>query len=301
MATAPARRARPKARGCRPSIAKVDVLMHDALDKVGEQTPADDVPMTVLEHLKELRSRLIKALLGMIPGVMVAWEYRENLLEFLLTPYTAAWKRLGLGKAVMNFSTPPEVLVVHMKIAVVCGLMFTSPWIFYQAWAFIAPGLYKRERMYALPFVFASTLFFVGGAFFAYEMMMPNMYEVLLGMGGVLPGGSLVIQPMQMITDNIAFATNMLLAFGLVFEVPVVVTFLALAGIVNWRQLLAFGRWWAVIASVLAALLTPTADAFTMLMMLGPLLFLYYFAVGLAYLFGPKPAANESENEARAS
>jgi sec-independent protein translocase protein TatC len=92
-----------------------------------------------------------------------------------------------------------------------------------------------------------------------------------------------------MITENIAFATNMLLAFGVVFEVPVVVTFLALAGIVNWRQLLSFGRWWAVIASVLAALLTPTADAFTMLLMLGPLLALYYFAVGLAFLFGPKP------------
>jgi sec-independent protein translocase protein TatC len=132
--------------------------------------------------------------------------------------------------------------------------------------------------------------------------MMPNMYEVLLGMGGELPGGSIVIQPMQMITENIAFATNMLLAFGVVFEVPVVVTFLALAGIVNWRQLLSFGRWWAVIASVLAALLTPTADAFTMLLMLGPLLFLYYFAVGLAYLFGPKPPRDQkTEGEAGAA
>jgi sec-independent protein translocase protein TatC len=279
-----------------------DVPTREALDKVGESNPPDDVPMTVLEHLGELRSRLIKSLLGMIPGMMVAWEYRQNLLEFLLVPYTAAWHKLGLGKAIMNFSSPPEVLVVHMKIAVVCGLMFTSPWVFYQIWAFISPGLYKRERYYAVPFVLASTVFFVGGAFFAYRLMMPNMYEVLLGMGGELPGGSLVIQPMQMITDNIAFATNMLLAFGVVFEVPVVVTFLALAGIVNWRQLLSFGRWWAVIASVLAALLTPTADAFTMLMMLGPLLVLYYFAVVLAYLFGPKPSRDqEAQGEAGAS
>jgi sec-independent protein translocase protein TatC len=276
--------------------------MPDALDKVGEATPPDDVPMTVLEHLGELRSRLIKALLGVIPGMVIAWEYRQNLLEFLLTPYTQAWRKLGMGKPVMNFSTPPEVLVVHMKIAIVCGLMVASPWVFYQVWAFIAPGLYKRERYYALPFVIASTVFFAGGAFFAYRLMMPNMYEVLLGMGGELPGGSIVIQPMQMITENIAFATNMLLAFGVVFEVPVVVTFLALAGIVNWRQLLAFGRWWAVIASVIAALLTPTADAFTMLLMLGPLLFLYYFAVGLAYLFGPKPPQDQkTEGEAGAA
>jgi sec-independent protein translocase protein TatC len=269
-----------------------DILMSEALDKPGEATPPDDVPMTVLEHLGELRSRLVKALLGVVPGMVVAWEYRQNLLEYLMAPYTQAWHSLGLGKAVMNFSSPPEVLVVHMKIAVVCGLMFTSPWVFYQVWAFVAPGLYRRERMYAVPFVLASTVCFVGGAFFAYSLMMPNMYAVLLGMGGELPGGSLVIQPMQMITENIAFATNMLLAFGLVFEVPVVVTFLALAGIVNWRQLLAFGRWWAVIASVLAALLTPTADAFTMLLMLGPLLALYYFAVGLAFLFGPKATRN---------
>jgi sec-independent protein translocase protein TatC len=276
--------------------------MSDALDKVGEATPPDDVPMTVLEHLGELRSRLIKALLGLIPGMVIAWEYRQNLLEFLLTPYTQAWRKLGMGKPVMNFSTPPEVLVVHMKIAIVCGLMVASPWVFYQVWSFIAPGLYKRERYYALPFVIASTVFFAGGAFFAYRLMMPNMYEVLLGMGGELPGGSIVIQPMQMITENIAFATNMLLAFGVVFEVPVVVTFLALAGIVNWRQLLSFGRWWAVIASVIAALLTPTADAFTMLLMLGPLLFLYYFAVGLAYLFGPKPPQDQkTEGEAGAA
>ena len=277
-----------------------DVLMSEALEKVGESTPPDDVPMTVLEHLGELRSRLVKALLGMVPGVFVAWEYREYLLEYLLTPYTRAWRKLGLGKPVMNFSNPPEVLMVHMKLAVVCGLMFTSPWVFYQVWAFIAPGLYKRERAYAVPFVIASTAFFAGGAFFAYSLMMPNMYEVLLGMGGELPGGSIVIQPMQMITENIAFATNLLLAFGLVFEVPVVVTFLALAGIVNWRQLLSFGRWWAVIASVLAALLTPTADAFSMLLMLAPLLVLYYFAVGLAFLFGPKPA-QDTKGEAGAA
>ena len=116
-------------------------------------------------------------------------------------------------------------------------------------------------------------------------------------MGGQIEGSNLLIQPMMLITENLAFATQVLLAFGVVFEVPVVVTFLALAGIVNWRQLLAFGRWWVVIASVLSAVLTPTPDAGSMLLMLVPLVVLYYASVLLAYIFGPK-SASESEADA---
>jgi len=272
--------------------------MADSLDKRAETPapsgPPDDEPMTVLEHLGELRTRLIRALLGVLPACIIAWEFRAQLLSFLLEPFSIAYRRLGLGdKAVMNYSNPPEMFTTYMKMSIVCGFMIASPWVFYQVWAFIAPGLYKRERLYAIPFVIASTLFFAGGAFFAYYALMPQMYETLLGMGGELPGAALVVQPMMMITQNVAFATQVLLAFGVVFEVPVVVTFLALAGVVNWRQLLAFGRWWVVIASVLAAVLTPTPDAGSMLLMLVPLVGLYYVSVGLAYAFGPKP---EGEN-----
>jgi sec-independent protein translocase protein TatC len=269
--------------------------MADSLDRLrtppqpAEPGPPDDVPMTVLEHIGELRTRLIRGLLGTLPAMMIAWEFRGYLLEFLLAPFSIAYKRLGLGdKAVMNYSNPPEMFTTYMKIAIVCGFMLSSPWVFYQAWAFIAPGLYKRERLYAVPFVAASTIFFLGGAFFAYDALMPSMYETLLGMGGELPGASLTIQPMMLITENVAFATQVLLAFGVVFEVPVVVTFLAFAGIVNWRQLLSFGRWWVVIAAVISAVLTPTPDAGSMLLMLVPLVVLYYISVLLAYLFGSK-------------
>lgn len=257
--------------------------------------PPEDVPMTVLEHIGELRTRLIRALLGTLPAMVIAWEYKEQLLDFLLRPFSIAYRRLGLGeKAIMNYSNPPEMFTTYMKISIVCGFMISSPWVFYQAWAFIAPGLYKRERLYAIPFVLASTLFFAGGAFFAYGALMPQMYETLLSMGGQIEGSNLLIQPMMLITENLSFATQVLLAFGVVFEVPVVVTFLALAGIVNWRQLLTFGRWWVVIASVISAVLTPTPDAGSMLLMLVPLVILYYISVLLAYLFGPKGSASES-------
>ena len=276
--------------------------MADALDKprledIPIHGPPEDVPMTVLEHLGELRSRLIKALLGTLPAMILSWELREELLGFLMHPYAVAFRRLELGAAPeLNTISPPELFSMYMKISIVCGFMMSSPWVFYQAWGFIAPGLYKKEKLYAIPFVLASTIFFAGGAFFAYGVLMPSMYETLLGMTGRLAGSELVVKPMMLITENVGFATQVLLAFGVVFEVPVVVTFLSLAGMVNWKQLLAFGRWWVVIAAVLAAVLTPTPDAGSMMLMLVPLVALYYASVALAYFFGPKPESDTNDD-----
>jgi sec-independent protein translocase protein TatC len=267
--------------------------MSEALDRpVDSPAPEDDVPMTVMEHLRELRSRLIKSLLGLIPGMVLAWEYKENLLDFLLAPLTAAWRQLGLGEPTVHFANPVDLFVSYMKLAVICGFIMSSPWVFWQIWAFIAPGLYKKERYYAIPFVLSSTIFFAGGAFFGYKVVFPAGFVTLLGMSGMLPSETIRIQPTIMLTEYMTFATRMLLAFGTVFEVPVVVTFLALAGIVNWKQLLKFGRWWVVIASVIAAVLTPP-DVGSQLM--SPLVVLYFMSVGLAYLFGPKPPEEEKE------
>jgi sec-independent protein translocase protein TatC len=253
----------------------------------GEAQLADDVPMTVFEHLGELRSRLVKSLLGLIPGMWLSWEYKEQLLDFLLAPMSKAWKALGLGEPTVNFANPVDPFVAYMQIAVIGGVMLSAPWIFFQLWSFIAPGLYKRERRLALPFVIASTLFFVGGAYFGYTVVFPAGFETLLGMSGMLPSHSMRVQPTIMLDEYMTFALRMLLAFGVTFEVPVVVTFLALVGLVNWKQLLNFGRWWVVIASVIAAILTPP-DVGSQMMMLGPLVLLYFLSVGLAYFFGPK-------------
>jgi sec-independent protein translocase protein TatC len=251
------------------------------------EAPPEDVPMTVMEHLRELRSRLIKSLLGLLPGTWLSWEYKEYLLKYLLEPLTRAWKQLGLGEPEIHFSNPVDLFVSYMKISLVCGFLAASPWVFYQVWSFIAPGLYKKERFYAIPFVIASTVCFAGGAFFGYRVVFPLGFETLLGLSGMLPGDAIRVTPTIMLTEYMGFATRMLLAFGVVFEVPVVVTFLAMAGIVNWKQLLKFGRWWVVIASIIAALLTPP-DISSQMLMLVPLVVLYFMSVGLAYLFGPK-------------
>lgn len=259
------------------------------LPNADEPSSADE-PMSLMDHLSELRTRLVRSLLGMIPGVIVAWSYRAELLEWLVAPMSKAWKQLGLGEPTIHFANPVDLFVAYMQIALVFGLLASSPWVFWQIWGFISPGLYSREKRYAIPFVLASTLFFAGGALFGYSTVFPPAFEQFLGMAGSLPSNTIRVQATIMIDEYMAFTTRLLLAFGLVFEVPVVVAFLAMAGIVNWKQLLMFGRWWVLIAAVLAAILTPP-DVGSMMMMLVPLVVLYYLSVVVAFVLGPKPTA----------
>jgi len=165
-----------------------------------EEDPADDLPMTIWEHLRELRTRLIRSLIALIPTSALAWEFKEYLLSFLVAPLTKAWKSLGLGEPTLHFANPIDPFVAYMQIAIVIGFIGASPYIFYQLWMFIAPGLYAREKIYAFPFVFASTLFFAGGAFFGYAVVFPLGFETLLSLGGMLPTGDLRVQPTIMIT-----------------------------------------------------------------------------------------------------
>jgi sec-independent protein translocase protein TatC len=253
--------------------------------------PEDDVEMTFIDHLRELRKYVVRALWGFIPGIAVAWIYREEILEFLTLPYVHAYRELEIGDPQLHFSNPADLFVAYMMIAVVCGGIIGSPWAFAQIWAFIAPGLYRKEKQLALPFVLLSTIFFVGGAFFGYAFVLPPAFSALFSFAGQLPGFDLRLQPTIMVNEYLDFSLRMLLALGITFEVPIVIGFISFAGLVNWRQLLAFSRWWVVISAVLSAVLTPSGDAGTMLLVLVPLVVLYYIGILFAYLFGPKPPA----------
>ena len=256
-----------------------------------------DAGMTVLEHLQELRKRLALALLGTVPGIAVAWYFKETLLEFLLVPLSRAWLALGMKEPVIHFSNPVDPFIAYLKIAIVAGLLFSSPWIFWQIWAFVAPGLYRRERQLAIPFVVGSTVFFCGGAFFGYGAVFPPAFELFLSMAGTLPQGSMDLQATIMLNEYLNLATRLLLAFGVVFEIPVAIAFLSLAGLVNWKQLLRFGRIWVVLSAVLAAMLTPP-EISSQLMMLVPLVSLYFLSIGIAYLLGPKPESEPTGGDA---
>ena len=277
-------------------------MMAELADSAEHESAEREAGMTVLEHLQELRKRLVLALLGTVPGIAVAWYFKEILLEFLLAPLSRAWLALGIMQPAIHFANPVDPLIAYLKIAIVAGLLFSSPWIFWQIWAFVAPGLYRREKRLAVPFVIASTVFFCGGAFFGYGAVFPPAFELFLGMAGTLPQGSMDLQATIMLREYLNLATRLLVAFGVVFEIPVAIAFLSLAGLVNWKQLLRFGRIWIVLSAVLAALLTPP-EITSQLMMLVPLVSLYFISIGVAYLLGPKPDAEphgDAEDEGMA-
>lgn len=251
--------------------------------------------MTVMEHLGELRKRIVISLLSMIPGAAVGWAYAPDLLNALLEPYSNAIIALELGQPKIHFANPMDQLVAYIKLSIVAGVLAGLPVIAWQAWAFIAPGMYEKERRYALPFSLATTVFFVGGCAFGFKIVFPMAFETLLALTGSI--GSVSVEPTIMIGEYLDFATRMLLAFGVVFEVPVVVTLLAVAGMVNYKQLLDFGRWWVVISAIFSAFLTPPDISSQMIMMV-PLVVLYFLSVGIAYFVGPKPEVDAPSDAA---
>lgn len=246
-------------------------------------SPEDDTPMGFFEHLGELRTRLIRSLLGVIPGFVIAWILREQLLDLLVQPLALHWKSLGFEDPALHFANPVDPFMAYLQIAFVVGMIFSSPWIFWQLWAFIAPGLYRKEKTVAIPFIVASTVCFAGGAFFGYLVVFPGMFDTLLSFAGPLPSGTVKIVPTIMIGEYLTFATRLLVAFGIVFEVPVVVTTLSVFRLVTYKQLLRFSRWWILIASIIAAILTPP-DVGSQLVMLGPMIVLYFISVGIAFV-----------------
>jgi len=240
--------------------------------------PEDDQEMTFFEHLAELRMRLLRSIFGLIPAIAVAWVFKKEIKDFLVAPLKPAWEKLNLpGEAVLRFAGPADAFMMYMKNSVIAGVILASPWIFWQLWMFIAPGLYKKEKALAIPFIIASTICFAGGAIFGYKLVFPEAFTVLLGFSDETLVATLFVK------DYMPFFRSMLIAFGVVFEVPVIVAFLAGTGIVTWRQLIKFSRWWIVCASFLAMILTPQ-DVYSMIMMLVPLVVLYYVGVGAAYL-----------------
>lgn len=273
--------------------------------------------MTFMEHLEELRNRVFKAMIAVLAGVVVGWNYKEPLLAWLLKPLDIAWfcrgrvcaprtvvvwmlhprifeaARRAAGTpppATLHFAGPTDAFVAYFKLAAMGGTLLALPVLFYQLWAFIAPGLYSREKRLVVPFVLLSTAFFVAGSLFGYYLVFPVGYQWFLGFSGVIPGTSTLIVPTIMMEDYLGFTSQMLLAFGVVFELPLLIFFMALAGIVTSKQLFAFGRYFTVIAFILAAVLTPSTDVYSQVMLGAPLVALYFLAAALAAVFGPKEA-----------
>jgi len=251
----------------------------------------DEHRMTFFEHLAELRKRLGRSALFLIVGVAVAYFYKEQLLAFISRPLRIAYKTRGMGVPNLNFADPVDPFLSYLYLALLGGFFLVSPLILWELWAFVSPGLYSREKRYAIPFVLGSTICFVGGAYFGYSAVLPIGFDFFLGFAGKI-GGGLEIRPVLMMEEYLSFTTRMLLAFGIVFELPLFITFLSIAGIVNWWQLVKFSRWFIIVAVTLGAILTPP-DATSQLLMSVPLIFLYFVSIGLARVFGPTVPAED--------
>ncbi len=260
-----------------------------------EEPELEDEGMTFWEHLDELRGRVVKIVLAAIVGAGAAWFFRERVLTWLVGPFTSAWEMNGFAdKPQLHFPNPAGLFIAYLKLSIIAGAVMALPIIFYQVWAFVAPGLYAREKRFAIPFVVASTSLFASGAYFGMTVAFPLAFRYLLSYAGELP--EFDINPTIMVDEYVGFISRMLVAFGAVFELPVVVFFLSVAGVVNHRHLLKFFRYFVVISFVLGALLTPP-DLLSQFLLAIPLTILYGISIGIAWIFSRKREAAAKEAE----
>ena len=205
----------------------------------------DKIPFTA--HLEELRERLIKCFIAIGVGFVVTYGFKEKLFQILMHPLVSVMKT---GETLI-FTGLPEAFFTYLKVAFLAGLILASPFLIYQFWVFVAPGLYVKERRLLIPIVFLSTFFFVGGAFFGYFIVFPFGFKFFLGFA------TDVIKPFPSMREYLSFSSKLLLAFGIVFELPLVITFLAKLGIVNVPFLKKNRKYAILLFFVGAAIITP--------------------------------------------
>jgi sec-independent protein translocase protein TatC len=235
------------------------------------------LPLTA--HLQELRKRLILSFIAVGIGFFICYALKEYLFNILSAPLMDLLKSKG-GSLI--FTSVAEAFFTYMKVAFIAGAILASPFVLYQIWAFVAPGLYQKEKRYVIPFVFGSSLFFAMGVLFAYFVAIPVGFRFLLGYATDF------IKPMPSMKEYLSFSIKFLLAFGLVFEFPVVLVLLARIGVVNAKMLARQRKYALLVIFILAAAVTPSPDLVTQLLTAVPLIGLYELSILLCKIFVEK-------------
>jgi sec-independent protein translocase protein TatC len=241
-----------------------------------------DEKKPLMSHLVELRKRLITCAVGVGVCFAVTYAFSEKLFEILAHPLKA---NLPEGDRLI-YTNLPEMFFVYIKTGLVAAVLLAVPFIFYQAWMFVAPGLYRKEKKYLLPFVFFSTLLFVGGALFGYFIVFPFGFRFFLGFSNEY------IQALPSVKQYFSLSIKLLLGFGLIFELPVVAFFLSRMGIISADLMRRQRKYAVLLIFIVAAILTPP-DVITQFMMAGPLLVLYELSVIIVKVAGKKKAEPE--------
>jgi len=252
---------------------------------VGGPEPGEDeedgmVRMSFLDHLEELRHRLLMVVYGMVAAFCITICFANQLWLLCYAPAHTALVHLGVKPPELVLISPMDGFqIIWMKLPLLCAIFLASPWVLYQVWAFIAPGLYKHERRWAVPFVTSSAGLFIIGGLFAYFVAFRYGLEFLLGLG--MQGG---IHPGIDVNEYYDLFVDVMLAVGLVFEIPVMLFLLTLLRIVNPGFLVRHSRYAILIIVILAAIITPTGDVFNLTLFATPMIILFYVGIFASYL-----------------
>lgn len=246
--------------------------------------------MPFTSHLEELRKRLIICCVVVGVAFFVAFGFKEGLFRILMGPLIGA---LPPGQK-MIFTALPEAFFVYLEVSIISAILATMPIILYEVWLFVVPGLYAHERRFLMPLVTLSIFFFAGGVLFAYWVVFPFAFKYLLGFE------TEVVRPLPAMREYLSLVSALLLAFGLIFELPLVLTMLARFGMVTDRFLSKNRKYAALIAFVTAAIVTPTPDVFNQCLMAGPIIVLYEVSIWGAKVFGKKKEPEEPQTRKKA-
>jgi sec-independent protein translocase protein TatC len=262
-------------------------------DPRGELTDVDDIDqddldgggarMSFLEHLDELRNRLIRAALAILVGVGLTFFFHDPIYRFVFEP---TQRVLPTGSKLV-YTQPGEAFSLHIQIALIAGVIAAAPYIMLQVWLFIAPGLYAREKKMAIPFVLLSTIGFLGGALTNHYIMFPFMMKFF----GSFNSADLLFLPS--LDAVFSLYTKFLIAMGLIFQMPTIVMFLAKMHMVTARFLVRNTKYAVLIAFIVSAVITPTADPGTQTLFAMPIIVLYVVSIGIAWLVGGKRETDE--------
>ena len=245
--------------------------------------------MGFLEHLEELRRRIIYSLIAVAVGFFACWNYAERIYEVMQRPIIQALQKNGITEKLV-YLNPTEPFNLYLKVGLMAGLFVASPFVLFQVWLFISPGLYRHEKRYILPFMFSTVGLFLAGGYFGYKLVLPQALVFLIGYGKEF-------QPMITLGEYSSLFLTIIIGLGVIFEMPILIFFLALMGIVTagwmWRNL----RYSILVIFIIAAVLTPTTDILNMCIFAAPMVALYVVSIAIAWLVHPKQRKKRAEKK----
>src|SRR3954447_5577630 len=255
-----------------------------------KEDETDAMPtMGFLDHLEELRKRIIYSIISVAVGFCLCWWKVERIYDFIQRPIMDALQKNGMSEKLV-YLNPTEPFNLYLKIAALAGLFLTSPFVLYQVWMFISLGLYRKEKRYVVPFMISTIALFSAGGFFGYRFVYPYALNFLIDFGKQF-------QPMITIGEYTSLFLTVVLGMGLIFEMPILIFFLALMGIVSagfmWKNF----RYAILVIFIIAAIVTPTTDILNMCIFAAPMVVLYALSIGVAWVVHPQQRAARREKK----